>query len=140
MEGPQRTAKFRTIGGRLGRLHTVLLFSLTGVGALWSLEIHNLFEWQIFKTQVLGLVFVIALIAVFTGVRATKSESGTHIPWYDWVLSAASLVVGGYIVVRYPDIVSISARWPSTAGRWAAWPSSWSSRRRGGWSASRWSC
>lgn len=45
-----------------------------------------------------------AIVAVFILYPATRRGSKTAVPWYDWMLAAASCGVIGYIVVMFNDI------------------------------------
>ena len=97
-------AKFRTLNGAVAALARVFLCTLTILGALWSLEIHDTLEWTFFKEQYLGLFFAIAMAGIFLCVKSRPTESGISIPWYDWILAGASLLAGGYVTVMYPTI------------------------------------
>jgi TRAP transporter 4TM/12TM fusion protein len=97
-------AKFRTLTGATRVLARLFLCTLTILGALWSLEIHDTLEWTFFKEQYLGLFFAIAMAGIFLCVKSRLTESSTGIPWYDWLLAGASLLAGGYVTVMYPTI------------------------------------
>jgi len=97
-------AKFRTLNGAAAALTRLFLCTLTILGALWSLEIHDTLEWTFFKEQYLGLFFAIAMAGIFLSVKSRPTENGLGIPWYDWMLASASLLVGGYVTVMYPTI------------------------------------
>jgi TRAP transporter 4TM/12TM fusion protein len=97
-------AKFRTLNGAVAVLTRFFLCTLTILGALWSLEIHDTLEWTFFKEQYLGLFFAIAMASIFLCVKSRPAESGLVIPWYDWMLAGASLLAGGYVTVMYPTI------------------------------------
>jgi TRAP transporter 4TM/12TM fusion protein len=97
-------AKFRTLTGAAAALARLFLCTLTILGALWSLEIHDTLEWTFFKEQYLGLFFAIAMAGIFLCVKSRPTESSTGIPWYDWLLASAGLLAGGYVTVMYPTI------------------------------------
>jgi TRAP transporter 4TM/12TM fusion protein len=97
-------AKFRTLNGAAAALTRLFLCTLTILGALWSLEIHDTLEWTFFKEQYLGLFFAIAMAGIFLSVKSRRTENCLGIPWYDWMLASASLLVGGYVTVMYPTI------------------------------------
>ncbi|HEX7227565.1 MAG TPA: TRAP transporter fused permease subunit [Candidatus Binatia bacterium] len=97
-------AKFRTLTGASAALARLFLCTLTILGALWSLEIHDTLEWTFFKEQYLGLFFAIAMAGIFLCVKSRPTESSIGIPWYDWMLAGASLLAGGYVTVMYPTI------------------------------------
>ena len=97
-------AKFRKLNGAAAALVRLFLCTLTILGALWSLEIHDTLEWTFFKEQYLGLFFAIAMAGIFLCVKSRPTESSIVIPWYDWMLAGASLLAGGYVTVMYPTI------------------------------------
>ncbi len=96
--------KFRSLSGPSSTLMAGLLFALTLLGALWAMEIHHYLAWAFFKEQYLGLFLALGLGSVFLGVKARKKEPGDRVPWHDWLLAAAGLAVGFYVVVMYPTI------------------------------------
>ncbi|HMF49290.1 MAG TPA: hypothetical protein VK603_11645 [Candidatus Saccharimonadales bacterium] len=79
--------RFRTLSGVPAKLLRGLLISITVLGSLWALEVHNYFEIAFFKQQYLALFLALALSAVFLAVKALPSQSGDHVPWYDWFLA-----------------------------------------------------
>lgn len=96
--------KFRSLSGLAKGVLSVQIFALTLLGSLWALEIHNSLAWAFFKEQYLGLFLALALGSVFLGVKARESEQEGVVPWYDWLLSALGLLVGGYVTIMYPTI------------------------------------
>jgi TRAP transporter 4TM/12TM fusion protein len=79
------------------------------VACLWAMEIQNLFGVVVFNEQFLALMLACALVGCFVNVRAAKSVRNDHVPWYDWVLAALSLVTCGYVLVSYGWLVHDSA-------------------------------
>jgi TRAP transporter 4TM/12TM fusion protein len=79
------------------------------VACLWAMEIQNLFGVVVFNEQFLALMLACALVGCFVSVRAAKSIRNDHVPWYDWVLAALSLVTCGYVLVNYGWLVHDSA-------------------------------
>jgi TRAP transporter 4TM/12TM fusion protein len=90
----------RTLGVAVGRMHDILLVSLAVLGAVWSLEIHDDLGIVIFKEQFLALIFTLGMVGVFVSVPARKGQGGS-VPWYDWLFAAASVAVGGYVMIGY---------------------------------------
>ena len=43
-------------------------------------------------------------MGVFLAVPATRADNRPQTPWYDYILTLATVVVGGFIVIRYPVI------------------------------------
>jgi TRAP transporter 4TM/12TM fusion protein len=97
-------SKFRSLSGLGKGVFRVQIFALTLLGSLWALEIHNTLAWAFFKEQYLGLFLGLALGSVFLGVKVRETEQEGIVPWYDWLLSALGLLVGGYVAVMYPTI------------------------------------
>ncbi|MBI2089743.1 MAG: TRAP transporter fused permease subunit [Deltaproteobacteria bacterium] len=98
------TIKFRSLSGLAKAVVRALVFALTLLGSLWALEVHNSLSWAFFKEQYLGLFLALALGSIFLGVKARASEQYDRVPWYDWLLAALGLLVGGYVTVMYPTI------------------------------------
>ncbi|HEY6027331.1 MAG TPA: TRAP transporter fused permease subunit [Pseudolabrys sp.] len=73
--------------------------------SLWAADLQNTFGLLIFNEQFLAVMLAFALAACFINVRATRSINKTRVPWYDWILTALSLVACGYVVVNYGLIV-----------------------------------
>jgi TRAP transporter 4TM/12TM fusion protein len=81
-----------------------MLVALAAIGSLWALEVHQYLAWTFFKQQYLALFLALALGSVFLAVKAHAKESGDRVPWHDWLLFAAGLAVGLYVVVMFPTI------------------------------------
>ncbi len=104
---------FRPLARPVKVVHDVLLVSLALLGAVWSLEIHADLGIIIFKEQFLALIFTIGMVGIFIAVPARKGAPPGPTPWYDWLLAAASIVVGFYVMIGFPvlrnDLGSMSA-------------------------------
>jgi TRAP transporter 4TM/12TM fusion protein len=99
------SARRRALGPGVKVVERGLAIALTVLGGAWALEMHTWFDLVVFKEQYLALLVTLALTAVFLGTKARRSEAARRVPWHDWIGAALSVVVGGYIVVRYPDLV-----------------------------------
>jgi TRAP transporter 4TM/12TM fusion protein len=97
-------AKFRTLDGTGRVVERTLLIALAVVGSAWALQIQHLFPRAIFNEQYLGLFLALGLAPVFLVCRAASRAPSDRVPWYDWVLAAGALAVGGYVMVFYPVI------------------------------------
>jgi TRAP transporter 4TM/12TM fusion protein len=97
-------ARFRTLEGRARRAERALLLALTVVGGLWATQVHHHLPFAFFNEQYLGLFLALGLAPVFVCTRASSGAPQTSVPWYDWLLAAAALIVGGYVAVMYPTI------------------------------------
>lgn len=95
--------KFRRLGGGPRQVERALLSGLTLVGAAWALGLHQALPSALFKEQYLGLFLALGLGGAFVAVRPSPGAPD-RVAWYDWLLAAAGLAVGLYVVVRYPAI------------------------------------
>jgi TRAP transporter 4TM/12TM fusion protein len=100
----ESVSKFRRLAGPARAIERTLLTTLTLAGALWATQLHHRLPWAFFNEQFLGLFLGLALASVFVAVKGRRRESGLRVPWYDWLLAAAGLTVGGYVAVMYPTI------------------------------------
>src|SRR5919108_198625 len=98
------SGRFRALTGGPATLLRLLLISLTVLGSLWALEVHNYFEISFFKQQYLALFLALALGSVFIAVKAYPKQSGDQVPWYDWLLALGGLTIGLYVTILYPTI------------------------------------
>ncbi len=96
--------RFRTLSGFPAKLLRALLISITILGSLWALEVHNYFDVTFFKQQYLALFLALALGAVFLAVKAFRNQTGDQVPWYDWLLAIGGFAVGLYVTILYPTI------------------------------------
>ena len=97
-------SKFRTLTGLPGALARFFLCSITVLGSLWGLGVQHYLPWAFFNQQYLGLFFALAMASVFLLVKARPKESGTSVPWHDWLFTGAALAAGGYVAVFYPTL------------------------------------
>jgi TRAP transporter 4TM/12TM fusion protein len=97
-------AKFRSLEGVDRAIERGLLLALTGVGGLWATQVHHHLPFAFFNEQYLGVFLGLGLAPVFLCTRASARAPQTRVPWYDWLLAAAALTVGGYIALLYPTI------------------------------------
>ncbi|HET9916067.1 MAG TPA: TRAP transporter fused permease subunit [Candidatus Binatia bacterium] len=98
------TTRFRVLTGARALLARFLLCALTLLGAFWALDVHEMLEWTFFKEQYLGLFFALAMTSIFITVKARFADADDGIPWFDWVLALAGVIVGGFVTVMYPSI------------------------------------
>ena len=100
-------SKIRQLHGWVDAVVQGLLFALTAIGSLWALDLHVYLNLVVYTEQYLALILCIGLGTIFLTIKARKSEpAGIGVPWYDWLLAAATVVVAGYIVVEYPRLIS----------------------------------
>ena len=96
--------RFRKLAGAPAAILRVLLISLTLLGSLWALEVHNYFEITFFKQQYLALFLALALASVFLAVKTYPRQPDNRVPWYDWLLALGGAAIGLYVTVLYPTI------------------------------------
>ena len=96
--------RFRTLTGVPAKTLRSLLISLTVLGSLWALEIHNYFQITFFKQQYLSLFLALALGSVFIAVKTYPQQAGDRVPWYDWLLALGGMAIGLYVTILYPTI------------------------------------
>jgi TRAP transporter 4TM/12TM fusion protein len=96
--------RFRTLTGVPAKTLRSLLISLTVLGSLWALEIHNYFQITFFKQQYLSLFLALALGSVFIAVKTYPQQVGDRVPWYDWLLALGGMAIGLYVTILYPTI------------------------------------
>ncbi|OLB99034.1 MAG: hypothetical protein AUH30_06505 [Candidatus Rokubacteria bacterium 13_1_40CM_68_15] len=97
-------ARFRQLDGTARVVERFLLISLAVVGGLWATQVHHYLPFAFFNEQYLGLFLGLGLAPVFVCVRVGGGASLDRVPWYDWLLAAGAIVVGGYVAVLYPTI------------------------------------
>jgi len=105
-DDPSATRTTRRLGPAARALESTLLVTLTILGALWGLELQHFLGLAIFNEQYLGLVFALAMAAVFIGVPARKGEDRGGVPWHDWIAAALAVACGLYVTVHYPEIAT----------------------------------
>ena len=97
-------ARFRQLDGGARVVERTLLTALAVVGGLWATQVHHYLPFAFFNERYLGVFLALGLAPVFVCVRAGGAASLGRVPWYDWLLTAGALVVGGYVAVFYPTI------------------------------------
>ncbi len=90
-----------------------------------GVAINQLFNLRIAGYSLLEGMYLYVLAALFLSLtfitfRASGSRS-THVPWYDWVLSFATLAVSGFFVVTAGE--SLDSGWEYAAPTKAVWAS-----------------
>lgn len=102
---PGKNSKWRELSGPEKWLgHGAFLLPIL-LASLWAIDIQNWFGILIYKEQFLALMLGCGMTAALVNVRAHSSEKGTNVPWYDWLLVAASLAGTLYVVVNYHWLV-----------------------------------
>jgi TRAP transporter 4TM/12TM fusion protein len=99
----------RLRGGQVRGLRaarSVLLCAIPILAMLFSFGVPSRLGANLLQEQFLGVILMLVLVSVFLFVPAGRRGAGQTIPWYDFILSLLSVIVGGYLVVYYPRIVN----------------------------------
>jgi TRAP transporter 4TM/12TM fusion protein len=88
------------------RLQRLLLVVIPLIALIFNFEVPSRFGASMLQEQYLGIVLILALSSIFIAVPANRRSSRQSIPWYDLIFIVLSVVVGGYLVLFYPQIVN----------------------------------
>jgi TRAP transporter 4TM/12TM fusion protein len=101
------TAVFRILAG-LG----AALLTLASIG--WALQFYrNVLGLLLFNEQYLAGMLAVGLALVYLTVPFQRGSQRDRVPWYDWILSALSLISVGYIALKFPTLSEeVAARPP----------------------------
>jgi TRAP transporter 4TM/12TM fusion protein len=102
----EKQPRFRELKGPPGVISRALLMGITISGALYILDIPQYFGKVFFRQQYLGLFLFFLLPAIFLLRPATNKASRDKLPWYDMVFALLGVVIGGYVLIFYPKILS----------------------------------
>jgi TRAP transporter 4TM/12TM fusion protein len=101
------TSRFRKLRHPTAqRLQRLLLIAIPLIALVFNFEIPSRFGASMLQEQYLGMVLVLALSSIFVAVPASRRSARQSIPWYDLIFIVFSVVVGGYLVLFYPQIVN----------------------------------
>ncbi len=104
MTTPGAPSRYRPLPTGIDRAVRALAIALIVLGALFTLGVPSLIGLSIFPQQFLGFVLGATLAIVFSVLPAKRGSRNARLPWYDFALAVAGLVVGSYIVFWYPEI------------------------------------
>lgn len=98
--------------GVLGIIEKVLLICIPINGIIAIVDLFLYFGKSVWVEQYMA-VFLSLILTLFPLLVPAKKE-GLHekVPWYDVLLSILGFIVGLYVVIFYPDIVSTSGLTP----------------------------
>ncbi|HXF88981.1 MAG TPA: TRAP transporter fused permease subunit [Xanthobacteraceae bacterium] len=86
---------------------------LAGIGAAlltlasiaWALQFYrNVLGLLLFNEQYLAGMLGVGLMLVYLTLPFRRGTPRAHVPWYDWLLSALSLLSVGYLAVKFPTL------------------------------------
>jgi TRAP transporter 4TM/12TM fusion protein len=100
-------ARFRTLGiSWLRGIQRLLLIAIPLVALVVGFDVPGRLGTPMLQEQFLGVMLILLLTSVFIGMPAARRASRRKLPWYDVILSLLGLLVGGYLVIWYPQIVN----------------------------------
>jgi len=73
---------------------------------MYILSLPVYFRVEVFAEQYIGLFFALILGCLYIGVPAGPGAPRDRVPWYDWVLAVAGMIVGLYLTLYFPKIVN----------------------------------
>ena len=73
---------------------------------MYILSLPVYFRVEVFAEQYIGLFFALILGCLYIGVPAGPGAPRDRVPWYDWVLAVAGMIVGLYLTLYFPQIVN----------------------------------
>jgi len=97
--------RFRRHSGVLGVVERILLIGIPVIGGLFILYIPQQLGMRVWVEQYLAVFLGLTLVTLFLITPATRKSSSGKLPWYDIILCLLSVVVSGYVVINWPDIV-----------------------------------
>ena len=101
-EDQQAAAGPQSVGARW--LIVVAASLLTLASIAFALQFYRSVGLLLYNEQFLAGMIGLALALVYLTQPARRGGSHASIPWHSWLLAAASLLIGVYIVVRYPTL------------------------------------
>ena len=98
--------RFRKLRGPALRIWQGLLLLIPICGIMYILSLPVYFRVAVFAEQYIGLFFALILGCLYIGVPAGPGAPRDRVPWYDWVLAVAGMIVGLYLTLYFPQIVN----------------------------------
>ena len=98
--------RFRKLKGPALRIWQGLLLLIPICGIMYILSLPVYFRVEVFAEQYIGLFFALILGCLYIGVPAGPGAPRDRVPWYDWVLAVAGMIVGLYLTLYFPTIVN----------------------------------
>lgn len=101
----KESVRFRQLTGPVSYLRRSLLILITLSGILFILSVHERLGIVFTSQQYAGWFLMLMLPSIFIGVPSRKTKTTSNVPWYDWILAILGVIVGGYIVLFYPQVM-----------------------------------
>lgn len=102
---PEDTLPPRLRTGPGGWVFRVLTLGISVVCLAFVLDLTFVLRIRFFQEQYFGLLYGMVFAAGFLRLPAYARAAERPVPFYDWILAAAGLVVGLYLFVKWPEIV-----------------------------------
>jgi TRAP transporter 4TM/12TM fusion protein len=104
--------RYRRHKGLLGAIERLLLMCIPVVGVVTMLDVFLYFGKSVWVEQYLAVFLGIIMTLVPLLVPATKTSPRDRVPWFDVALSIIGFIIGFYVVIFYPAIVTTSGLTP----------------------------
>jgi TRAP transporter 4TM/12TM fusion protein len=108
--------------GAAGLAVTVLGALIAFTALAWGADLYRWMRWNFLAEQLLAVVLGMAMAVVFLVHRVRRDvDPSSGVPWYDWLLAAASLCAGIYMAHAYPRFLGDFFRptWDGVLTTWA---------------------
>ncbi len=90
------------------RFAITALASLMTLGSVaWALDVHIIFELDLYPAQFFAAILTLALPLSFIALPAKRKSKRDFVPWYDWLLAAVGFGLMGYLTWSYQDVVDL---------------------------------
>ena len=105
----EESRRNRTLHGYARWVEFVLATGLPVVGILFVLNVPSHLGLELYSEQYFGFFLAIILCLTFIKIPASRRASPIRLAWYDWILAVGGLTVGGFITVKWPELVRLVA-------------------------------
>ncbi len=99
-------SRFRNLNRNLRILTRILLILLPLAGIFFIMDTPSYLGWSFLREQYYGIVLTLVLPLSFLLIPATSNAKRDRLPWYDAILSILGAVVGLYLIIFYPSILT----------------------------------
>jgi len=74
------------------------------IAIAWAAGLAVRFGLQLYTEQVLAALLMLSVAVTFLTYDWRGQSRTRHVPWYDWALCGATLLVFGYVALQYPRL------------------------------------
>tara|TARA_R110000751_G_scaffold131275_1_gene233484 strand:+ start:76259 stop:78202 length:1944 start_codon:yes stop_codon:yes gene_type:complete len=82
-----------------------LAIALILIAIAWAMNLPRMLNLGFYPQQFFAAILACALSIAFLTMPADRTSQRTMLPWYDVVLSIASIITVAFIAVNYPELV-----------------------------------